>query len=70
MKDFFMYDIYYKEISSGKYEVIFIDAKDKKYYIKSYLENELTKFEAAIMPDDVFDALVIGLKEMGYKKGE
>ena len=70
MKDFFMYDIYYKELSSGKYEVIFIDAKDKKYYIKNYSENELTKFEAAIMPDDVFDALVIGLKEKGYKKGE
>lgn len=70
MKDFFMYDIYYKEIASGKYDVIFIDAKDKVYYIKSYLENELTKFEAAIMPDDVFDALVIGLNEMGYKKGE
>ena len=70
MEDLEFVDIYYIELGIERVKALYINASKKKYkisFVEGDLANDLT-FNASMMKQEIFDALIIGLNNSGFSE--
>lgn len=70
MEDLELIDIYYVELGDERIKCVYINTNKKEYQIKHITGDYIydVTFNASLMSLDIFNALVKGLEQTGFKE--
>ncbi|MEE3344619.1 MAG: hypothetical protein VZS44_11035 [Bacilli bacterium] len=68
MEDLEFVDIYYIDLGAERIKCLYINASKKMYQIKYFSDDDINdvQFNASMMKQEIFDALVLGLSKSGF----